>query len=219
LKILISASDLRKNFEKYTIVDLRSKQEYDTAHIKGAVSLPVGDAPLKTDDGGFPSAGNWAGLLGGLGITRDAKIVAYDDGKSGRAVARFWYVAKYYGHGEVLILNGGFSAATALPMSADAAKITPSIYATNITEGYIFGLNEVLENYGKMKFLDVRTMEEFTGDDLRDNPRGGHLRGAILAPVDNFFADAPGQSFASPDKLAQAMTRLGIRKEDFIVTY
>jgi len=217
--ILISANELLDNFGQYIIIDLRSKQEYDTAHIMGAVSLPVGDAPLKTADGGFPSVAEWVALMGRLGITRDAKIVAYDDGKSGRAVARFWHVAKHYGHKDVLILNGGFGAMAGLPMSIDMPKFTPSIYAVNITQGHIFGLDDILANYDKIKFLDTRSIEEFTGEDLRGNPRGGHLRGATLVSVDNFFADACGQSFASPDKIVQMMNRLGVRKEDFIVTY
>jgi len=217
--ILINASELLDNFGQYIIIDLRSKQEYDTAHIIGAVSLPVGDAPLKAADGGFPSATEWATLMGCLGITCDAKIIAYDDGKSGRAVSRFWYVAKHYGHEDVLILNGGFATASGLPMSTDIPNIIPAIYNAKTIDWHILSLDDILIDYDEIRFLDIRTMEEFIGEDLRGNPRGGHLRGAILAPVDNFFADVYGQSFASPERVVQMMNSLGIRKEDFIVTY
>jgi len=220
MKILIEAHELKNNLDGYTIVDLRSTAEYIAGHVAGAVSLPAGDPPLKTDVG-FPSAADWAALLSVRGITRGTRIVAYDDGKSGRAVARFWYIAKHYGHGDVFILNGGFGPALAdhVPISCDVPEIIPAIYATNATQGYFLALDEILKNHDKIKFLDIRTPEEFMGDDLRGNPRGGHLRGAVLAEADNFFADAPGQSFATPAKLLQTMDRLGIRKSDFIVTY
>jgi len=221
--MLINADVLHNLLEQHTIIDLRSKQEYDTAHILGAVSLPASintdGAPFKTT-AGLPEEALWAAWLGGCGIASDTKIVAYDDGASGRAAARFWYIAKHYGHGDVLILNGGFPAASGvLPISADIPGITPAIYTTKVTPGYILDLDGVLENYDTATFLDVRSMEEYVGTDMRGNPRGGHVRGAKLVTMENFFADAPGQSFATPEKLAQTMGSLGVRKSDFIVTY
>jgi len=216
---LINAKELRDNLAQYTIVDLRSKREYDTAHILGAVSLPAGDAPFKTTIGP-PDVATWASSLGRCGITHDTPLVVYDDGASGRAVARFWYVAKYYGHSNVFILNGGFGAALGmLPTSTDAPQVTPAIYTPVLTLGYILDLRGAMDNYGKATFLDVRSPEEYAGTELRGNPRGGHIPGAILAVMDNFFADAPGQSFADPKKLAQTMANLGMRKSDFIITY
>jgi thiosulfate/3-mercaptopyruvate sulfurtransferase len=219
MKILISAKELSDNFHRYKIIDLRSKQEYDTAHIKGAVSLPAGDAPFKAG-ADIISRADWTALLGRLGVTNDAKIAAYDDGASGRAAARFWYVAKHYGHEDLLILNGGFGAAAGvLPISASPPDITPTIYAPSVTPGFILNLNDLLANYNKAIFLDVRTPEEFLGSNLRGNPRGGHIRGAKPIVTDNFFADAPGQSFANPEKLAQTISNIGVRKEDLIITY
>ena len=219
MSILINAQDLSDNFERHTIIDLRSKKAYDTAHIMGAVSLPAGDTPFKTPLG-IPAEVQWAAFLGGCGVHNNSKIVAYDDGASGRAAARFWYISKHYGHADVLILNGGFpTAAGILPISTDVSEVKPAMYTTKVTPGYILELGGILENYSKATFLDVRSLEEFAGSNLRGNPRGGHLRGAILAEMDNFFSDAPGQSFASPIKLADAMNNLGVRKEDFIVTY
>ena len=216
--MLINAKDLLANFDQYKIIDLRSKAEYDAAHIKGAVSLHAGDAPFKIG-AGFPSDVQWAMLLGSRGVGNDAKIVAYDDGASGRAVARFWYIAKHYGHEDVFILNGGLHVSADLPLTTDVPEIIPAIYTINTTLNYIIGKDGILANFDEITFLDVRSPEEFAGTDLRDNPRGGHLRGAISVVMDNFFADMPGQSFASPEKLAQTINNLGVRKEDFIVTY
>ncbi|MCL2574633.1 MAG: rhodanese-like domain-containing protein [Defluviitaleaceae bacterium] len=217
--ILIDSNELLVNIGQYTIIDLRSKAEYDTAHIEGAVSLPVADALLKTEDGGFPAADEWAVIMGGLGICDDTKIVAYDDGVSGRAVARFWYVAKHYGHREVRILNGGFGAAAGLAISHSVTEIMPAVYTPKATSGYLLELDGVLKNLDDAALLDVRSTEEYLGGELRGNPRGGHIRGAKLVTMDNFFADAPHQSFASPEKLAQTMDNLGIHKQDLIVAY
>lgn len=218
VKILISASELKKDFDQYTIVDLRMGAAHSAGHIAGAISLPVGDPPLK-DGTGFIDKADWAALLGNRGVSSDSKIVAYDDGTTGRAVARFWYIAKHYGHKDVFILNGGFGAAGGLPISSFAQKATPAKYVARTTPGYLFDIDQILENYDKITFLDTRTIEEFVGTELRGNPRGGHIRGAIFAAMDNFFADEAGQSFANPKKLAQTIHNMGVRKEDFIVAY
>jgi thiosulfate/3-mercaptopyruvate sulfurtransferase len=219
LRIQISASDVLQNFDRYTIIDLRSKGEYGAGHIAGAISLPAGDLPFKTG-AELISGADWAALLGSRGVGNGAKILAYDDGASGRGVARFWYVAKHYGHEDVLILNGGFAAAAGiLPVTARVPEVAPVAYTTKVTPGYLIGLKDILANYEKITFLDVRSPEEFVGDNLRGNPRGGHIRGAILAVMDHFFADAPGQSFASPHKLAHTINNLGAGKKDLIVAY
>jgi len=224
MSILIEPKQLAAGLGRCTVIDLRSTQDYDTAHIQGAVSLPAdfnaGAAPFKTTVG-YPDPVSWAAALGGCGVCNDSVIVAYDDGDSGRAAARFWFVARQYGHRSgVYILNGGFDAAAKyLPITTDAPRIVPAIYTPIETPGNLLDLNDILPNFDRLIFLDVRSYEEYIGTDLRNNPRGGHIRGAILLDMKNFFADAPGQSFASPKKLEQTMTQLGIRKTDYLVTY
>ena len=222
MRILIDAKELLDNPDRCTLLDLRGKNEYDTAHISGAVSLPAGNLPFKAGVGLITET-DWAALLGGCGIgSRDAKIVAYDDGTTCRGVARFWHVAKHYGHGDVFILNGGFPAASGvLPLShlAEATYVTPAVYTTKVTPGYFINLDDILANHGKFKLLDTRAPEEYDGSNRYGNPRGGHIHGATLAVMSNFFSDELGQSFANPTKLAQTMNNLGIRKSDFIVAY
>jgi len=94
------------------LVDVRETWEYDAmGHLPGAVSIPFegyrdDDSP---DPGTLPGANAFAELLGEAGISPDDTIVAYDD-THGVFAARFVLTAVVYGHDDVCLLNGDFSA-------------------------------------------------------------------------------------------------------------
>jgi len=219
MKILISANELLDNLSQYTIIDLRSESAYGAGHIAGAISLPVGNIPLKSG-AQIVTETNWASYMGSCGVRSEDTLLVYDNGITSRAVSRFWYVAKYYGHENVFILNGGFDAARDIvPVTEDVPEIIPAIYTPKVTQGYILDLNGVMINRDNAVLLDVRSVEEFSGSDRYGNPRNGHINGAVLAVLGNFVPDEPGQSYANPEKLAHSMNKLGVQKEDFIIAY
>ena len=94
------------------LVDVREPWEYDSiGHLPGAVSIPF-DAyrDRESDDPGtLPGADAFAELLGDAGISSDDTIVAYDD-THGVFAARFVLTALAYGHEDVRLLDGDFSA-------------------------------------------------------------------------------------------------------------
>ena len=94
------------------IVDVRESWEYDSiGHLPGAVSIPFASYRDRdsADPGTLPGANAFAELLGAAGISPADTIVAYDD-PPGVFAARFVLTALAYGHRDVRLLDGDFSA-------------------------------------------------------------------------------------------------------------
>ncbi|MFB6111096.1 MAG: sulfurtransferase [Halobacteriaceae archaeon] len=93
-------------------VDVRDPWEYDgIGHLPGAVNIPF--ERFRSDGTGptgmLPAPAHWASLLGEAGLGPADRIVAYDD-THGVFAARFVVTALLYGHTEVHLLNGDYSA-------------------------------------------------------------------------------------------------------------
>ena len=97
---------------------------YLAGHLPGAVF-----ADLDRDLAGPPGAGGrhplpdaavFQAAMRRAGVSTGRPVVAYDDGDS-IAAARAWWTLRYFGHDQVRVLDGGFSAwvAAGLPVTTD----------------------------------------------------------------------------------------------------
>lgn len=109
--VFVSHEWITANLDAVTLIDVRSPDEYREAHIRGAVNIPFrrfrddGDA----DIGKLPGADAFASLMGKHGIIPDDTLVAYDDGY-GVYASRFLVTALVYGHSNVHVAGGDFTA-------------------------------------------------------------------------------------------------------------
>ena len=91
------------------LVDLRSAEAYAAGHIPGAISLDERWLRNAEDRLTYlPAPEEFARRMGQAGISRQTRVVIYDD-QGGRAAARLWYVLTAYGHERVSLVNGGWS--------------------------------------------------------------------------------------------------------------
>ena len=94
------------------LVDVREPWEYDSiGHIPGAINIPFDsyrDAESPAP-GTLPGTDAFGDLLGEAGIGPDDTIVAYDD-THGVFAARLVLTALAYGHTDIAVLDGDFSA-------------------------------------------------------------------------------------------------------------
>ena len=162
-------------------LDARDRVTFDAGHAPGAVHVPVEewDKAAKAADIGFAKTGYWDEALASLGVGPSAIAVAYDDGRMTNA-ARVWFILQYFGI-KAVILNGGWpvlSSATGLP--AGTGPLTGGFRAAPGSGPVGLVDRDTLKGQldGDAHVFDTRTRAEFTGEDMRNRTRAGHLPGA-----------------------------------------
>lgn len=113
------------------IVDVRDAWEYDgIGHVPGAVSIPFDSYRDESDvdRGTLPGSEAFADLCSEAGISPEDTIVAYDD-THGVFAARFVLTALEYGHDDVRLLDGDYSAWNReYETSSEAPDVEPTAY-------------------------------------------------------------------------------------------
>jgi thiosulfate/3-mercaptopyruvate sulfurtransferase len=200
-------------------LDARDRATFDTAHAPGALHVPVEewDKAAKATDIGFAGTAYWDDALGSLGVDHSAIAVAYDDGRMTNA-ARVWFILQYFGV-KAIILNGGWpalSSATELPTGAMSSKsgfrAIPGAGSVGLVD------RETLKRQlnGDAHVFDTRTRAEFTGEDMRNRTRSGHLPGARHLS----HTDLLDNGVVRPAPALRAMMeRVGFGPGDHIVTH
>jgi len=207
------------------ILDARSSDRYAAGHIPGAVNLPMADITRTIN--GVP--GMLAPLqdveraLAARGITRNSRLVIYDDSSADQATRVFWAL-DFLGHSQVGVLQGGFGLwqREGRPISRDASPSTPAGYAAAPDPAKIADLAWMkahLDNRAVV-LLDSRSPEEFDGEvPGRDVKRPGHIPGAVNVDwVRNLTTAEPRQIKGGAD-LARIYRRAGATPDKEIIVY
>ena len=180
--------------EDVVLVDCAKVEAYRRAHIPGAVRLPTDiylkDPATATPDGYLGrvlDGGAVEVLCTALGIGAHTRVVAYDD-TNGLAASRLWWVLQYYGLERCSLLNGGWHRWCAerrklefhatKPRAVDAKEAFEAVAGVGAcTMAEVEGGG--VGGGGAVQWLDARSTGEVAGTDLRGNPRGGRLPGAL----------------------------------------
>jgi thiosulfate/3-mercaptopyruvate sulfurtransferase len=186
---------------------------YLAGHLPGAVYVDL-DRDLAAPPGAggrhpLPEAAAFQAAMRRAGVSAGRPVVAYDDGDSVPA-ARAWWTLRYFGHQQVRVLDGGFSAweAAGLPVTADEPVTAagdfiavpggmPTVDAAGAAELARSGI-----------LLDVRTAERYRGETEPVDPVAGHIPGAVSAPVAGSITSLG--RFRSPAELAERFAQLGV---------
>jgi thiosulfate/3-mercaptopyruvate sulfurtransferase len=109
--IVVSIDWLADHLDEVRVVDVRDAWEFDgIGHVPDAVNVPFDQfRSSEGDEGMLPGAEWWTTLMEEVGIEPDDRIVAYDD-EHGVFAARFLVTALCYGHENLHLLDGDFSA-------------------------------------------------------------------------------------------------------------
>src|ERR1022692_2788804 len=183
---------------------------YLAGHLPGAVYVDL-DRDLAAPPGAggrhpLPEAAMFQAAMRRAGVSSGRPVVVYDAGDSVPA-ARAWWTLRYFGHQQVRVLDGGFSAweAAGLPVTADE----PVTAAGDFTA--VPGGMPVVDAAGAAELarsgilLDVRTAERYRGETEPVDPVAGHIPGALSAPVTGSMTS--GGRFRSPAELAERFSQ------------
>ncbi|WP_244635883.1 sulfurtransferase [Chthonobacter albigriseus] len=215
---LIRANDLM-TLGRITLLDARPDREFQIEHPSGAVRVPVEDFDRAARDTtiGFADADHWTRAVRELGVDPAVAVpVVYDDGRMTEA-ARIWFLFQVFGV-EARVLDGGLPALAGVclgevgPVSASQVIARPGAGRVQVVDRAELGAR-----LGSVTILDARTEREFSGEDLRNNSRGGHLPGAHLVPhLDLLGTDGRLKDQA---QLSERFAGAGIAKDRTVVTH
>jgi thiosulfate/3-mercaptopyruvate sulfurtransferase len=199
-------------------LDARDQAAFDAGHVPGAVFVPgdAWDKAAKAAGSGFEHSPFWQDAIGDLGLDPSVTAVVYDAGGMTSA-ARVWFILQYFGLNAV-IANGGWpalSGATLPPAAPPAAapfRPEPAKGPVGLVDRE--ALKAQLD--GAARVFDSRTRAEYTGEDSRNRPRGGHLPGARHLS----HADLMQAGVVHPAPVLRSMLEaVGFQPGDHIVTH
>ncbi len=181
--------------------DVRPAEAYAKGHIAGAVN--IGDAAKvlrdeNTED--FIATDRVEKILGAAGLDPNREIIVY--GSRGTWNPYFGlYAVQYFGGRNVRIYHEGIEdwAATGRMVSREVSQLPPVALKLEINPTVAVTTKDVVArlNDPNVQIVDVRTPQEFIGEDIRAI-RGGHIPGAINIPYEQNWIDPE-----TPAKLAR----------------
>ena len=200
---------------------------YAEAHVPGAIGLDWREDlqdPVVRD---FLAADDFGRLLGSRGISNEHTIVLYGDRSNWFAAYTYWYL-KYYGHDDVLLLNGPREKwiAEGRPTTAEIPAYEPvSFVARTGDEAIRARSGEVRAALGGThKLVDVRSAQEFSGElitpagyEQEGAQRAGHIPGATSIPWAH--AVTSDGTFKSRQELESLYGAKEVLSGDPIITY
>ena len=231
-KTLISVATLRDLMQQDTaivIVDCRfslmdaniGKTQYLTSRIAGALyahlnedlSSPV--IPGKTGRHPLPERQQLVASVQQLGIHNQQLVVAYD-ADNGAYAARLWWLLRWLGHDQVVVLDGGFAAwqADDQPISTtpiehrsqSQSQKQPSEFKASDSLVKTVAARDLLNT--QYRVTDARDAARFRGEVEPIDPIAGHIPGAVCLPFSQNMT--PNGTFKSTQELKSQFLSAGL---------
>lgn len=213
--------------------DVRSADAYAKGHIPGAVS--IGDATralrdVNTED--FIATEFIEKILGTAGLDPKREIIVY--GSRGTPNPYFGlYTLQYFGSKSARVYHDGIEdwAGAGRTISTEVAQLSPVTVTLQVDPTVAVTTKEMVARLGNpnVQIVDVRTPQEFIGQDIRAI-RGGHIPGAVNIPFEQNWGDPEtraklarklvssnaGMSLKPVDALKQLYSKLDPNKETIV---
>ncbi|WP_232703311.1 sulfurtransferase [Halobacterium wangiae] len=196
------------------LVDVRDAWEYDgIGHVPGAVNVPFDE--FRSTDGAagmMPDRGDWEALLSAAGVAPEDTLVAYDD-THGVFAARFLLTALYFGHEDLRLLDGDYSAWI---RDHEATTEVPDVDETDYRAGDapagVFVDDEtVLAAIDDPDAVLVDTREPWEYEE-------GHVPGAVNLDWKE-VVDAESRGLKPREEVAELLESRGVTAEKRVVLY
>ncbi|WP_067549443.1 sulfurtransferase [Nocardia crassostreae] len=196
--VLVSAEDLRERLAggspvrlldvRWALGDPDGPQHYLNGHIPGAVfvdletELAAPPSPAKGRHP-MPEVAHLQKCARSWGIRAGDAVVVYD-ATGGMAAARAWWLLKWAGVAEVLILDGGLPAWERAGGKVIAGEEPdPEAGDVVLTPGNMPVVDADAAAGWQGLLLDARAGERYRGEVEPVDPRAGHIPGAVSAPT------------------------------------
>lgn len=222
-ELLVDTAWLAQHFgdANVRVVDLRPRG-YADGHVPEAVWLDNNwIRNPKAPPTFLPTPQEFEALMSKLGISNTTRVIAYDD-RGGIYAARLWWILNLYGHSNVALLDGGWTAWTAERRPTNATTPAPAAARFTVTPGSVKVATadqvKAAINNPAVKLIDARTPGEIEGKDLRNIRRGGFIESSIPVYWEDTL-DASTKRFKPAAEIAKLYRDKGITATDNVTVY
>jgi thiosulfate/3-mercaptopyruvate sulfurtransferase len=172
---------------------------------------PAGRHPL-------PAAAAFQAAMRRAGVSDGRPVVTYDDGDA-FAAARAWWLLRYFGHGGVRVLDGGFRAwqAAGRPVTTAEPAGEPGDFTARPGQVPLLDAAGASATARSGKLLDARAAERYRGESEPVDPVAGHIPGAVSASAAGNLA--AGGGFRGPAELRERFAALGVTADGQVGAY
>ena len=202
-----------------------ARDEYLQGHIPEALYIDWSSDIVDPNDdveAQIAPAQQFGQLLGHLGIGDQHLVVAYDAHPASQFATRLWWALKYYGHDQVVVLNGGLPKweREHLPLDTAIPAYVPAVFTPVVQSELRATASDVLGMLGQQDttLVDARERGQYTGELVRGSGRVGHIPGALNLPREELI-DLETGTFRSSEELARLFADAGIGPEQRVVAY
>ena len=224
---LIGTGELAAQPDRLLVFDCRAQpgdpgkgqRDYLAGHIPGAVhadlDLDLSSPPGERGRHPLPEREHLTRRFRTWGVNRDSALVCYDQ-NTGALAARFWWLARWLGHSNVRVLDGGLDAW--INAGQDTETAPQERTSGDFTAGEpLTRVCEVSEVQGQgHTLLDARDAARYRGEVEPLDKVAGHIPGALCVP---FPENLMNDQFRSSGELAGRFTDLGLTPEHSLVCY
>jgi len=230
--ILISPEQLAESLTAaepdIVLLDTREPEQFGQAHITGARWVDTNAWRTKTfEPNGLNERAFWSEELGKLAISKEKKIVVI--GGALPESARLWWLLRYFGMTNVLLLDGGHSAwqAAGLPVENGASAATESNPADGTSTASEIEFQEELlatiqdvtpesRALSSCLIIDNRSTGEYTGT-RGIGARTGHIPAACHLEWQKFIGE--DGKFLPPEAIKKLLEEVEVDLNQPLVTH
>lgn len=193
-----------------------AREEYDEAHIPGAVYVdwttditdPDDDVPAQ-----LAPPEKFAALMESLGVGDGSHVVVYDH-SGGQFATRLWWALMFYGHEKVSVLDGGWRKWTeeGRPTTDDTTLPEPASFTPKPRPEWRMEAEDVLSaSGGGESVLDARDPGQYFGETTRGDGKPGHVPGAKHLHADALFGE--DGTFLSDSEIEERLRKAGVSED------
>jgi len=192
-----------------------ARKEYLAAHIPGARFLDIDEVADATNPAPhmLPSAEEFGSAMEKLGVSKDDRIVVYDNSPT-RTAARGWFMFRHFGAAKVAILDGGFQKWLGEGRPTEKGKPTKRMARFEAVEraGEVVSKRQINSGFA-MPMVDARGRARFEGTEA--DPRLGVARGHIPGARNLPYSDLYNQdgTLRAPDEIRRLFLAAGVDPE------
>ena len=191
----ISPETLKQQLNQFVVLDARSEELFNQGHVEGAINFPINLTYHNNKiNGKISQPIDTQKNFRLRGLTKDSKVIVYDDGALSDAARLFW-VLEVYGLTQVKVLDRGYDdwSNKNYPISLENSTQPPSQYIATINHKRLASkfTTQIASHNSNQIIIDARSISDYTGK-TSTAKRFGHIPTAINIPFSQHISKQDG---------------------------